>query len=628
MDHVAKGKKQLQYDIVKYFLDEIQESPDEDGMKWYQTRQVSKYLEDIEISEKLSIKKSNKNQNLSVRFDLYKRESNLIDETFTADLFVSNHVEAYESIKNPPELNVTSALSRVGSKIQFNRYDLTIIDREPRGRVKSFNVYLKGISRFGNVDVYVKLGSIENQDGPIHFGFNTQSDLSVLRVIPVDSLNRESYVYTNHVIGPGHRSIGSLTIVPYHFGNKSVKVDVHNIPKDSISLTLYRRDCTDNANGSYQVVSVMKGQRNNLNATFYDEKTEVNRVYEYYVTALSAREGQELSIDSNIVLYRNGANLADRSISVDLSDVKRTLNSNSTANMSFNITTNISKTESQKITETLKLNYAELYEQYLNPNSNASSPLGEGSKGIPQYSDLFLHEVVRINLNTGERETFDLVSDGIFNDDSTSRTNSNVKPLYPQNDYIYQIFTFKKNPIELFRKYVARGVDAKGKEWFYLPYKWKNASARLGLLHPDDSNGVPVIDAYESFTSESFGLTTSYRMNGSTQYSEFSQVNVDRLDRNTIKVSWELSGISFINSVNLFDSFVVMKVVNGIRGFVGSSSQNHIYHELTEEDIGTIYYIVVPVMSEFDLGKPGYSSSLLVTSDGIVKKIKVVDAPT
>jgi hypothetical protein len=48
-------------------------------------------------------------------------------------------------------------------------------------------------------------------------------------------------------------------------------------------------------------------------------------------------------------------------------------------------------------------------------------------------------------------------------DGSSSQRNFNIKPLNPQHAYYYSVFTFKKNPLELFKKFVARGVDAKGK---------------------------------------------------------------------------------------------------------------------------------------------------------------------
>ena len=143
-------------------------------------------------------------------------------------------------------------------------------------------------------------------------------------------------------------------------------------------------------------------------------------------------------------------------------------------------------------------------------------------------------------------------------------------------------------------------------------------------MYPDDKNGIPVIDAYESFTSEAFGLTASTHVDGSAQFASLTQIVANRVDRNTVKISWNYSGVSEYNKVNLYDSFVVMKVVNGIRGFVGRTFKNFIYHELSEEDIGTAYYIVVPIMAEFDIDSPGYSNSLLLTPEGLTTRLMAV----
>jgi hypothetical protein len=168
----------------------------------------------------------------------------------------------------------------------------------------------------------------------------------------------------------------------------------------------------------------------------------------------------------------------------------------------------------------------------------------------------------------------------------------------------------------LFKKFVAWGIDNKGKEWFYLPYKWKNPVVKLGKLYADDSTGTPVIDAYENFTSEAFGMTASFQTDGSREYTSLINIMADRIDRNTVKVSWDFSS----NDESLYDSFIVMKVVNGIRSFVGRTHKKFIYHELSNIDLGTIYYIIVPIMSEFDIDDPGYSNHVFISPDGLTTK--------
>jgi hypothetical protein len=623
---VARGRSPLNYDIVKYYLNDVPKSPQEDAMRWYDVRSTTGHLKDVEIRREVFIKKSNKNMNLSVRFDLYKKNSNVVDETLTLDLPVHSHVEAFESLSDPPEVKIHAFPHLLGLKVLPRSHNLTIVDKEKTGSVVGYNIYIKDITLVGDVSSYRKIGYVRNT-GTSHFSFSTKTDLSVVRVVPVDKKNKETNLFTNVVVGPGHKVIGALTILPSHFGNNKIRVDVFNVPKDTVNVTLYRRDCTSNPDDPFVAISTMKGRAGNTTSTFFDSHVHLSRTYEYYVVALGLSKStkEEIPNISNYVMFKNTPSRpAGQAVTVDLSDTNASSNPNGYMSVSFRLTTTVSSTENQRITETLRTQLGELYDQYLNPATNSSSPLAADQNGVPTYGDLFFHEIVRTNLNTGERETFELVPDGVFEDKPETQRNFNIKPVNPLHAYRYHVFTHKKNPIELFKKFVARGIDKKGKEWFYLPYKWRNASAKLGKLYPDDKEGIPVIDAYESFTSESFGLTASHHVDGAAQYTSLTQIDAKRIDRNTVKISWKFQGISDMNKLNLYDSFVVMKVVNGIRSFVGRTHNNFVYHNLSAEDLGTVYYIVVPIMAEFDIDEPGYSNSILVEPEGLTPRVKAV----
>jgi hypothetical protein len=514
-------------------------------------------------------------------------------------------------------------VTRASSTVN-NLYRLLITSEEKY--TDSFNVYLKSVFQDGSVSDYDKIGSVKKyQTGFSGLDFYTTTDLSIARIVPVDSNGKESNIFTNCVVGPGHKVLGKPVILPAHFNKSEVRIDILKLPKNTVRISLYRRDCTENIGSSFLLVETVNIKPGNDNSTIVDRSSIAGRIYEYYLVALSVSEstGEEVPNVSNYVMFKNIPNSSiEKSINVSLKPNQ----SNRSGTASFQIKTTISKSENERITENLKAQLGELYNQYLDPANNAASPLSD-SKGVPQYSDLIFHEIVRTNLNTGERETFDLISDGSFVDGSSSQRNFNIKPLNPQHTYYYSVFTFKKNPLELFKKFVARGVDKKGKEWFYLPYKWHNPSVKRGKLSADDDQGVPVIDAYENFTSEAFGLTASYKSVQPANTLSLTQIVASRLDRNTVKVSWNLDESSTIDGKSFYDSFVVMKVVNGTRSFVGRTYKNYIYHELNERDLGTVYYIIVPIMSEFDIGEAAFSNDILIEPDGLAVKTKVINRP-
>lgn len=610
MSEVAKGRSPLFYDITKYYLNDVKGSDQEQTQTWYQTRSVTKSLDNIEIIQTVTIKKSNKNRTLFVKFDLYKTNSNIIDETFTCDLQMSPHVDAFESITRPPTVTASSV---PGTEF----CNINITDNEIPGRIQSFNVYSKSITTQGTVGVYQKIAEIRN-DTNNDLLIVLDSQLIAVRVIPMDSQNKESTAYTNVIAGMGHKVIGNLTIAPFHFGKNKIKLEVFNVPRNAVSLSLYRRDCTNSEGNMFDVILTLQLSEGNINLNLVDEGTEIGKTYEYYCICSAVKDDSntEIPFVSNYAMFRNiRSAVVDRSIDVTLSNSNTTYKSG--YRLSFDLKTDISKLENEKITQTLKEQIGELYDQYLNPANNVNSPLGDDSKGIPRYSDLFFHEIVRTNLNASERETFEIVSDGTFVDGPKTQRIFNIKPINPQHSYLYQVFTYKKNPIELFKKFVAWGVDDKGKEWFYLPYKWKNATVKLGKLYADDETGTPVIDTYENFTSESYGLTATYRTESSRDYTNLTQVIASRIDRNTVKVSWSPSS----DKPEIYDSFVVMKVVNGIRSFVGRTHKNYIYHELNSyNDLGSVYYIIVPIMSEFDIDDPGYSNTIFISTQGLTTR--------
>lgn len=607
------------FDLTRYYLTDVPSSPDTRLIPVYETRKINKQVEEIEITSQIKIRKSNKNSNLIVKFDLLKSGCSYSEESMFVDLYLSNHIEARNIIYSPPDVschlsNVSPGLQSHGNFLNC----LTISDKEVKNTIKSFSIYLKNVYKNGTTSSYTKIGEVENL-GVSNFNFYSETKLSIARVIPVDKDGNESNVFTNVVIGPGYDRIDRLVIVPQNFGKSQVRIDVFNIPEETVVLTLYRRDCTDSYNSPFKFLTESRNNQGSKFATIVDDSTELDKVYEYYVVAvvINQESYQEDAVISNFASIRNiVAGTVTKTISVDIEKPVYSSDKNGPT-ASFFIKTTISPEENERITSTLKSLLGEMYEQYLSPSSNSSSPLGEDSKGIPRYSDLFFHQVVRNNLTTGERETFDLSSDGLFEDKGETQKIFNISPLNRNHTYLYQVFTYKKNPIELFKKFVARGIDEKGREWFYLPYKWKNPKIRIGKLYADDAEGIPVIDAYDNFTSESFGITATHRLKGPDLFESSDRiVTFTRIDSRTVKVEWDSENIDSSS----YDSFVVMKVVNGIRKILGRSRSNYIYHKLSEEDLGSVYYIVVPITSEFMTSYPRYSKYFTLSPEGISEK--------
>jgi len=624
ISYLSSGKSQIYYEFVKYLLTEVPESPQANKMTWYETRDVTKKVTDVDVKVLMRIRKQNKNSNLVLKIELLEKGCHSTVETLYSDLYLANYIESYENVVKPPEINLQQINMTPDLETHGNFLNVvSIVDKDNSDKISSYSMYLKNVHENGAVDPYVKIGTVKKSE-KTEFQFKSESKLSILRVVPFLKNNRESHVFSSIAIGPGHKFINNLFIIPQNFGKNEIRIDVFNIPESTILLSLYKRDCTDNPNSSFKFLREVRPTLGSGTVSFSDNKTSLNKVYEYYVVALSIDEnnGIELPAYSNYAMIKNlTVSDVQKSLSVRVENKKSSADQEGIKN-SFLIKTVVTPEENQRITEYLKNQIGELYQQFLNPSSNSSSPLGD-DKGIPNYADLFFHQVVRNNLTTGEREAFDLISDGVFEDKIDTQKIFAVKPLNKRHNYLYQVFTYKKNPIDLFKNFVAKGVDKNAREWFYLPYKWKNPQIKLGKIFADGPDGIPVISPYENFTSESFGVTSVQHVKNSEIYdSDDKKVFTNRVDRNTIKINWT-SGNE--DETTQYDSFAVLKVVNGVRYILGRTRTNYIYHRLSAEDIGSIYYIVVPIMSEFNLSLPRYSDQITVFPSGLSEKTSVIN---
>jgi len=628
-DFLKKGYSPLFFDITKYYIDDIPDAPFHSKITWYDKKVVTKKLDHVDAFCVMSIPRINDHATLIVSFDMIKKNG-AISETVTLNLNLTDHIEAFKAIKHAPVVSCPPVQWYAGSSFSSNSHFLQAnCHQEDSSKIFGYNIYIKKIDQNGSTTKYTRITKIQatGHTKKIEFIFARKSPLEIIRVVPIDDHGNEASVFTNVVIGPGHDSIGALTISPRHFGKNNVEIEVYNVPKGVIALALFRRDCTQNENEQFEALTTVYPTSVSVNMTIADDTAKIGSTYEYYVMAwVASRYSRVYKFPiSNYVMFKNTTAVGnENSINVIMSDFTSTLEGTNYNNSFLLKTSTTSITENRRITDELKTQLPELYAQFLDPANNTESPLGNAQPGIPEYADLYLHEIIRTNLNTAEREIFGLVSDGTFIDGAETQKSSNVKQINPQHSYEYDVFTFRKNPLELFKKFVARGVNSKGIEWFYLPYKWLNPKAKQGYLYSDDKFGIPVIDAYESFTSDAFGLTASHRVDGSTSYASLSQILIKRVDRGTVRITWDYSGSSSYDKLDIYDSFIVMKDVNGIRSFVGRTQSDHIYHKLTSSDIGSIYYIIIPIMSEFDIDKPGYSTQIIIRPDSITPKIKAM----
>lgn len=610
-------------ELLRYYLLGITASPAERSLVFFDKVKTVSKLTVYEGAEIVQVPITNKNLNIKVKFELYRIGALVPEETVTTQLNISRHFSAFTSITEPPHVVI--------DQDTIGNIKLIISDRNTAGKVKNFNIYSKSLNADGSFSEYKLVGSLLKSD-VCSFDFSTNSKLSIVRVSPVNSEGVESNIFTSVVAGIGYENICSLTICPrYDSSGKKMFLDLYNIPRGTTSVLLYKRNCSKNINEIFTNVSSTQIIADVKTYSLADTGDFIPGDYfEYYAVALTKHKSNNPTdgkLVSNYALIRHPfVTFEGKPASINIKNfssfsgtgTENSVDPASSPRVSFTIEAKLTREQKELITQLVKSQIPEIYEQFLNPANNSSSPLSD-----EKFSDLIIHEVVRINLSKSKREIFNLVADGQFVDDYESQKLSNVSPLDPYSDYLYQVFSFKKNPINLFKNYIISGIDGKGKQWFYSPYKWLQPSViASGKLFAEDSDGNSLIDAYESLTSEPLGLTANKLFKSPILNSRINGTKAERLDRNVVLVSWNTSSIveSEAQSTNFYDSFVVMKVVNGVRSFVGRTSKKFIYHFVDEADMGSVYYIVVPIMKDFSFDNPDYSNDIII-DDKVVKKI-------
>jgi len=59
----------------------------------------------------------------------------------------------------------------------------------------------------------------------------------------------------------------------------------------------------------------------------------------------------------------------------------------------------------------------------------------------------------------------------------------------------------------------------------------------------------------------------------------------------------------------------VTKVVNGKKHLLGKTNKTYIYHKLSEEDLGTVYYEVTPITNDYQIKSTYFTNSILVKEE-------------
>jgi len=591
------GKK-----IIDRFIHDTNQPPENflSTVNFYKIKTDFTNLSVLEIPVRIKIPISLKNSALQIKFDLFEKNSKLPLESITMSLDAKSYFEAYYALSSTPNVDYVSSRGGAAATLAFS------YDAFDKHKVVSFNIYVKMLKN-GKFNQFKFIKNINVFDLRLRqsiFSLKNFSldELAVARIVPVTKFG-ESEKFTDIVLGNGRlRATGkslSLRLLQSPDELGLVRAMIENVTNLAQLMKIYRRDCTNSPDAHFKHTHTVKIA--GLGSTsFVDSGLIPGHFYEYYVECLDKSGGTILQVSEPALVEIQKFENSDAIITI-------TNTSASSDTVTFTITTIEKKSKSALIKNAI----ANLADPTVQARFDPASAITT-NESKEDLKALYFHEITRISESTSERYAMGIFPDGVFTDDrQTRKILGNVPPPLPGGTYYYQITTYKRDLLSINKNYVASG-RTNNQNWFYLPYKWKNHKVvSTGILFSEDNFNTPEISDRDLLLMQPINVIASFKYTiPKDEGSSVINPIVNNITRKTHKIQW--NSLANFN----FDSFVVVKVVNGKKIILGSTNKNYYYHKLEENDLGTVYYEVTPIGGDdYSIHSTYFSNHIFVLDD-------------
>lgn len=497
-------------------------------------------------------------------------------------------------------------MPKVPPVVHFGAFDTTskatirVKQLDPKGVAvkvfrKNFEYSVNNISEYQFVAEY---------DIPSNSGFVTipvdvsPSFSTIYRVVSVGKQDAVGAEFTNVVINPKkvvrRRKYVAMTTRVVASG---LSIDVTDVPVEVVSFVLLRKDST--VKSSFTVVGddVIQVVAENDAATYsvVDTGVKNGHVYEY-VCRLIYKNGDTFDAGRVCIEYQSLVeNLVD-------TKVENLLVSHEIDN--FGVTFDIASTVTESNLDSVKRlleaqGLSELFQDDL---------FAERDK----LQSLIAHNIDRVDLTEGVRETFGVFTEKTFSDSKFRNINS-VLPLKAGHKYRYEVTALLRAPETLFDEFTKTATDkTTKKQYTFRPAKFHHPIA-LTLGNITTAQTLLANYAKSQFSFGSVGNLTTVEVSFANDTVYITESSVEPFDKKINLVRWSINGLA--QSV---DHFLVMKEFLGQRTVVGKAhavndpTTFRFFHELSSADIGELVYIIVPVFSNYVVGQESKTNSLKV----------------
>lgn len=523
------------------------------------------------------------NTNLIVKFDLVHNGTGMTIDEVVMPLDIEKHIENYRIPLEPPEMK----LARAEDLSKFN-IELTARDT----KVRKVRLFQKRIHRNSpKINDYIAIGDYElshwnrTQRIPIIVSVN---DYTIYRAVPMGTSDQLSHEFSSIVAKPRRvYPIKAVSLVT-RLEEAGIGLELRNIPSDVISVQFLVRDLTIFEKNWRSISSpkAIDGPTRQIDLMLMTDGIVKNQhVYEYTVKLFYKAGDTEYAGHAVVEFIKSESGI----VATEISEVEIDQGT-SEPNVRFQINTRLLDDNIDMLTGLLKLREIDTYFQGAIENER------------DLFKKLVAHNIQRINLTTGEREDFGIITDQVFNDVLYRKSNA-VKPLDPICQYRYEVYPLLRSPETLFENLNKGMLDAVTKK----PYNYNPAK----FLHPVTLNrgmlvtptGRRTLFSKQEMSHGIVGNVSIVEAQFEEDPTSIREVQVTRIDYNTFRLEWQVTGL-----ISHIDHFIIIKDVLGVRTIIGkvhsefASATAFYLHKLGSDDVGQFKYSIIPVFNNYSVG--------------------------
>ncbi len=578
------------------FIDRAQETVDINDQSM-QHVVVQQLMNDVEVPvivkfKPLKIKPtSSETTDVFVRFELIDSSTGLSADSVMMKLDVAKHVRIFNTPLTPPGVSV--------SKVELmSRANLEIVQVDTTS--DSVNVYKKNVyTSVTDVDEYNLIGNfrVKTSDKSLLIPVDVPTHNAIIyRVVPVRK-GIESFEFTNAVVKPTRFSEIKSISLSSQIDASGITIEARRLPPAAVSIQLLRKNNTTFESSWTTLtnpVLIDRSMRMSDIYTYNDIAVKSSNIYEY-TARIYYRSGTVKEMGTETIEYVR-PNPGKVEIKTDNLIVTHDVD----PNVSFDVNLKLSDTDMSTLKKLLELAGIK---EYFNADVTTQRD---------QLNGVLAYSVQRIDLSTGQRDDFGIITSTRFSDDDARKING-IDKLKTGRGYRYIISALLRSPETMFDDYRKTVTDTITKKTYtYNPAKFLHPLALTqGVLV--SAQGLRSRYAKSPLAHGELGTFAKVDVSFDKQPSLIVDASASRFDIDTNIISWRMHG-----QTSLVDHFLISMEVHGVKSIIGkahssfSSGNCQFIHQLNADTAGEIKYVITPVMNDYMIGSSVTTNSLIV----------------